>query len=74
MTRTRTSVHHNPISGKLITDKETIKKVSIEHCAKILSKNEIRDGDGKELREKERTHKTKMDDNEKEKLQYKIIS
>ena len=28
---------NNPVSGELITDKETIKKVSLEHCAKILT-------------------------------------
>ena len=31
---------NNPISGELVTDKETIKKVNLEHWARILSKNE----------------------------------
>ena len=40
---------NNPETGELITDKTTIKKVSLEHCAKILTKNKIRDCDRKEL-------------------------
>ena len=32
-------------SDKLNTDNETIKKVSLEHCIKILSKNKIREED-----------------------------
>ena len=30
---------NNPVTGDLITDKDTIKKVSLEHCARILKKN-----------------------------------
>ena len=33
---------NNPISGVSITEKETIKRVNLEHCARILSKNEQR--------------------------------
>ena len=47
---------NNPETGELITDKTTIKKVSLEHCAKILTKNKIRDCDREELRAKEVTH------------------
>ena len=37
-----------------------------DHCVRILSKNEIRECDKEELREKEKTHKTIMDNKEKE--------
>ena len=33
---------NNPETGELITDTETIKKVSLEHNVKILTKNPIR--------------------------------
>ena len=42
-------MYNNPESGELITDKETITKVSLDHCAKILTKNEIRECDNEEL-------------------------
>ena len=46
---------NNPESGELITDKETIKKVSLDHCAKILTKIETRECDKEELMAKEMT-------------------
>jgi hypothetical protein len=51
---------NNPMSGELITDKETIKKVSLEHCARILTKNEIRACDKEELMTKEKMHEEVM--------------
>ena len=57
---------NNPESGELITDKETIKKVSLDHCAKILTKNEIRECDKEELRAKEKTHKEVMKNMDKD--------
>ena len=57
---------NNPESGELITDKETIKKVSLEHCAKILTKNEIRACDKGELKTKEKTHKEVMKNTDKD--------
>ena len=49
------------ISGERITHKDSIKKVSLEHCARILSKNKIRECDKEDLREKKRTHKSIME-------------
>ena len=57
---------NNPESGELITDKETIKKVSLEHCAKILTNNEIRACDKGELRAEEKTHKEVMKNTDKD--------
>ena len=51
---------NNPVSGELITDKDTIKRVSLEHCARILTKNEIRDCDKGELETKEKMHEEVM--------------
>ena len=48
---------NNPVTGDLITDKDTIKKVSLEHCARILKKNNLRECDKQEYRKKEWTHK-----------------
>jgi hypothetical protein len=57
---------NNPESGELITDKETMKKVSLEHCAKILTKNEIRACDKGEQKTKEKTHKKEMQNTDKD--------
>ena len=57
---------NNPVSGELITDKETIKKVSLEHCTNILTKNEIRACDKGELRTKEETHEEIMKTTDKD--------
>ena len=51
---------NNPVTGELITDKDTIKKVSLEHCAGILKKNEIRECDKVEYMAKEKTHNQVM--------------
>ena len=32
---------NNPETGELITDKDTIKKLSLEHCAQLLDKIEL---------------------------------
>ena len=44
----------NTTTGELITNKESIKATSLEHCAKILEKNPIRDCDKEELRIKKK--------------------
>ena len=36
---------NDPKSGELITDRETIMKVSMDHCLNILKKNKIREED-----------------------------
>ena len=48
------------------TDEGRDKKVSLEHCAKILTKNEIRECDKEELRLKERTHEKVMKETDKD--------
>ena len=41
------------IQTELITDREYIKKISLDHYAKVLSKNKIRGKDKEELKKKE---------------------
>ena len=41
----------DPENGELITDPDTIKKISLEHNVKILTKNPIRKEDEKERQE-----------------------
>ena len=41
---------NNPITGKLITNKESIKSTSLAYCVKILTKNPIRECDKPELK------------------------
>ena len=53
---------NNPERGELITDKETIKKISLEHCARILPKNEIRACDKGELMTKEKEKRGSNDE------------
>ena len=46
--------------GELITEREDIKEKSLEHCVKVLSKNEAREEDAEEHRKIEENHKTKL--------------
>ena len=64
---------NDPVSGELITDIETIKKVSLEHCAKILTKNEIRECDKEELEDKERLHEEIMKNTTKTAMSWKSV-
>ena len=57
---------NNPQTGDLITDRETIKEVSLEHCARILKKNELRECDRLEYSRKEWTHDQVMNKDDKE--------
>ena len=50
--QTQPTCINDPNNGELITDKETIKKVSLDHCSNILKKNELRKKDKEELRGK----------------------
>ena len=61
---------NNPTNCELITDRESIK--AIEHCAKILAKNKIRDCDKEELRTKEEEHTRIMENREKERNGYEL--
>ena len=36
---------NDPVTGELITEREDIKEKSLEHCVKVLSKNEAREED-----------------------------
>ena len=54
------------VTGDLITDKDTIKKVSLEHCARILKKNDKRECDKEEHMIKERTHENVMKEADKD--------
>ena len=44
------------MSGELITDRESIKKISLDHCVKVLSKNKLREKDKEEQKNKEENH------------------
>ena len=39
---------NDPVTGELITEREDIKEKSLEHCVKVLSKNEAREEDADE--------------------------
>ena len=39
-----------------ITDRESIKKISFDHCVKVLSKKKIRENDKEDLKHKEENH------------------
>ena len=60
MGRSEPACINNPVTGELITDKDTIRKVSLEHCAGILKKNEVRECDKLEYMAKEKTHNQVM--------------
>ena len=47
---------NDPVTGELITDVEMIKKISLEHNVKILTKNPLRGEDVKERMEKQIWH------------------
>ena len=51
---------NNPITGELITDNEEIKKVSLEHNVKILTKNKPRQQDQEKLEEMRKIHEKIM--------------
>ena len=63
---------NDPASGDLITDKETIKEVSLRHCYDILTKNKIRECDKAELEVKKELHNEIMNKDNKDFL-YHII-
>ena len=70
---------NDPVTKELITDIDTIKQVSLEHCCKILTKNEIRECDKQELKGKEDLHKEVMNRDTKDeydldiKMYYKVL-
>ena len=47
-------------SWSQITDRESIKKTSLDHCVKVLSKNKLREKDDEEQKIKEENHKIIM--------------
>ena len=57
---------NDPTTGELLTDEEDIKKVTLEHNVKILTKNKLRSQDIEERHEKERHHKEIMRKGDKE--------
>ena len=62
---------NDPNNGELITDRETIKKVSLDHCLNILKKNEIREEDKEELRGNIKRHNAIMSkDNSDQELEW----
>ena len=60
---------NDPQTGELITDEETIKKVTLEHNVKILTKNKIRPQDMEDRIEKQRHHQGIMNKGDKESWQ-----
>ena len=56
----------DPENGELITNPDTIKKISLEHNVKILTKNPIRKEDEKERRFKEEHHQSIMKKDDKD--------
>ena len=44
------------MSGDLITHRESIKKISLDHCVKVLSKNKLREKDMEEQKSKVENH------------------
>ena len=58
--------------GELITKREDIKEKSLEHCVKVLSKNEAREEDAKEHRKIEENHKIIMEKENKD--EYELSS
>ena len=55
---------NNPETGELITDFDTIKKVSLDHNVKILTKNPAREEDTEEWRSKINHHQRIMNHND----------
>ena len=56
----------DPVTGEIITDPEEIKKISLEHNVKILTKNKLRKEDETERRHKEAHHQTIMEKEDKD--------
>ena len=56
----------DPVNGEIITDPEEIKKISLEHNVKILTKNKIRKEDEEERKYKEAHHQTIMEKEDKD--------
>ena len=48
------------MTGELITNRKSIKKTSLDHCVKVLSKNKLREKDKEEQKNKEENHKIIM--------------
>ena len=40
---------NDPVTGEIITEREDIKGKSLEHCVKVLSKNEAREEDAEKI-------------------------
>ena len=57
---------NDPITGELITDEESIKKVSLEHNVRILTKNSIREKDREMRKHQETYHKNIMQSADKD--------
>ena len=53
-----------PITNNLITNEEEIKKISLEHNIKILTKNKPQEEDKELIKEKQRRHQKMMDRDE----------
>ena len=62
----------DPVTGELITDYDSIKKITLEHTTKILSKNPLRVQDRKEHEDKARNHKRIMENKNTE--EWKLSS
>ena len=57
---------NHPVTGELITNREEIKNVSLEHNKKILTKNEILPEDEAEIKRQKLAHKEIMESEDKE--------
>ena len=57
---------NHPVTGELITNREEIKNVSLEHNKKILTKNEILPEDEAEIERQKLAHKEIMESEDKE--------
>ena len=51
---------NDPVTGELITDKESIRQTSLNHCLKVLKKNDIREKDKEILKDKTIRHEEIM--------------
>ena len=70
---------NDPITGELITEREEIKQKSLDHCVKVLAKNEARLKDAEHHKKVERNHKDIMNKDNKgeyeldKPLYYKVL-
>ena len=70
---------NDPVTGELITEREDIKQKSLEHCVKVLSKNEARIKDAEYHKKVEENRKFIMNKDNKDEyeldkpLYYKVL-